>query len=115
MNQDYLTTVEPVDTVMPVVVLVNGSSASASEITSGALQDLDRAVVMGTKTYGKGLVQTVMDLPYNGKMKLTTNKYYIPSGRCIQKINYKQCQWVDRPRSLPTRSSAPSTQLMAAR
>ncbi len=89
MNQDYLTTVEPVDTVMPVVVLVNGNSASASEITSGALQDMDRAVVMGTKTYGKGLVQTVMDLPYNGKMKLTTNKYYIPSGRCIQKINYK--------------------------
>ncbi|MDD5822439.1 MAG: S41 family peptidase, partial [Prevotella sp.] len=83
MNQDYRTTVEPVDTVMPVVVLVNGSSASASEITSGSLQDLDRAVVMGTKTYGKGLVQTVMDLPYNGKMKLTTNKYYIPSGRCI--------------------------------
>ena len=89
MNNDYFTTVEPVDTVMPVVVLVNGSSASASEITSGALQDMDRAVVMGTKTYGKGLVQTVMDLPYNGKMKLTTNKYYIPSGRCIQKINYK--------------------------
>ena len=89
MNHDYFTTVEPVDTLMPVVVLVNGSSASASEITCGALQDLDRAVVMGTKTFGKGLVQTVMDLPYNGQMKLTTNKYYIPSGRCIQKINYK--------------------------
>ena len=89
MNNDYFTTVEPVDTIMPVVVLVNGNSASASEITSGALQDMDRAVVMGTKTYGKGLVQTVMDLPYNGKMKLTTNKYYIPSGRCIQKITYK--------------------------
>ncbi len=88
MNHDYLTTVEPVDTVMPVVVLVNGSSASASEITSGALQDLDRAVIMGTKTYGKGLVQTMIDLPYNAQMKLTTNKYYIPSGRCIQKVTY---------------------------
>lgn len=89
MNHDYLTTVEPVDTVMPVVVLVNGQSASASEITSGALQDLDRAVIMGTKTYGKGLVQTMIDLPYNAQMKLTTNKYYIPSGRCIQKITYR--------------------------
>lgn len=88
MNHDYKTTVEPVDTVMPVVVLVNGSSASASEITSGALQDLDRAVIMGTKTYGKGLVQTMLDLPYNAQMKLTTNKYYIPSGRCIQKVTY---------------------------
>lgn len=88
-NHDYLTTVEPVDTVMPIVVLVNGGSASASEITSGALQDMDRAVVMGTKTYGKGLVQTVINLPYNGQMKLTTNKYYIPSGRCIQKLTYK--------------------------
>lgn len=88
MNHDYLTTVEPVDTVMPVVVLVNGQSASASEITSGALQDLDRAVIMGTKTYGKGLVQTMIDLPYNAQMKLTTNKYYIPSGRCIQKVTY---------------------------
>ena len=89
VNHDYYTQVEPVDTVMPVVVLVNGNSASASEITSGSLQDFDRAVILGTKTFGKGLVQTVMDLPYNGKMKLTTNKYYIPSGRCIQKINYK--------------------------
>lgn len=89
VNRDYKTRVEPVDTLMPIVVLVNGNSASASEITSGALQDFDRAVVMGTKTYGKGLVQTMIDLPYNGQMKLTTNKYYIPSGRCIQKLNYK--------------------------
>lgn len=87
-NHDYKTEVEPVDTVMPVVVLVNGSTASASEITSGSLQDFDRAVVMGTKTYGKGLVQTLMDLPYNAKLKLTTNYYYIPSGRCIQKLKY---------------------------
>ncbi len=88
-NHDYKTTVEPIDTVMPIVVLVNGSSASSSEITSGALQDLDRAVIMGTRTYGKGLVQMTLDLPYNGMLKLTTNKYYIPSGRCIQAINYK--------------------------
>ncbi len=88
-NNEYKTTVEPIDTVMPIVVLVNDNTASASEITAGALQDLDRAVVMGTRTYGKGLVQTTMDLPYNGTMKLTTSKYYIPSGRCIQAINYK--------------------------
>lgn len=88
-NRDYKTMVEPVDTLMPIVVLVNGNSASASEITSGALQDFDRAVVMGTKTYGKGLVQTVVELPYNGQLKFTTNKYYIPSGRCIQRINYR--------------------------
>ena len=89
-NREYKTTVEPVDTVMPIVVLVNGSSASASEITSGSLQDLDRAVIMGTRTYGKGLVQLPnMPLPYNGNLKLTTGKYYIPSGRCIQAINYR--------------------------
>lgn len=88
-NKDYRTTSEPIDTVMPIIVLVNGNTASASEITSGSLQDLDRAVVLGTRTYGKGLVQMPMDLPYNGTMKLTTSKYYIPSGRCIQAINYK--------------------------
>jgi carboxyl-terminal processing protease len=88
-NHEYRTTVEPIDTVMPVVVMVNGETASASEITSGSLQDLDRAVVLGTRTYGKGLVQTPLDLPYNAQMKLTTSKYYIPSGRCIQAINYK--------------------------
>jgi len=89
-NQTYTTTKEPIDTVMPIVVLVNDNTASASEITSGALQDLDRAVVMGTRTYGKGLVQVPnIQLPYNGNLKLTTAKYYIPSGRCIQAINYK--------------------------
>ena len=92
MNHDYKTTAEPIDTVMPIVVLVNGGTASASEITSGALQDFDRAVVMGTRTYGKGLVQMTVDLPYNGNLKLTTNKYYIPSGRCIQAINYKHAR-----------------------
>lgn len=89
-NHDYLTTVEPLDSVMPLVVLVNGGSASSSEIVSGALQDLDRAVILGTRTYGKGLVQMPVDLPYNGLLKLTTNKYYIPSGRCIQAVNYNR-------------------------
>ena len=89
-NSSYNTTVEPIDTVMPIVVLVNEATASASEITSGALQDYDRAVIMGTRTYGKGLVQIPnVSLPYNGKLKLTTAKYYIPSGRCIQALRYK--------------------------
>jgi peptidase, S41 family len=88
-NREYKTTVEPIDTLMPIVVLVNDETASASEITSGSLQDLDRAVILGTRTYGKGLVQAPMELPYNGNLKLTTSKYYIPSGRCIQAINYK--------------------------
>ncbi|MCR4808742.1 MAG: S41 family peptidase [Prevotella sp.] len=89
-NRIYQTRLEPVDTVMPMVVLVNGETASASEITSGALQDLDRAVVIGTRTYGKGLVQVPLDLPYNANVKITTSKYYIPSGRCIQAINYNR-------------------------
>ena len=92
VNKDYKTTVEPIDTLMPIVVLVNGNTASSSEITAGSLQDLDRAVVLGTRTYGKGLVQMPMDLPYNGQMKLTTSKYYIPSGRCIQAINYRHAR-----------------------
>lgn len=92
VNHDYKTTVEPIDTVMPIVVLVNGNTASSSEITSGSLQDLDRAVILGTRTYGKGLAQISLDLPYNGQLKLTTNKYYIPSGRCIQAINYKHAR-----------------------
>ena len=86
----YTTRVEPVDTEMPLVVLVNGETASASEITSGALQDLDRAIILGTRTYGKGLVQIPLDMPYNTNLKVTTSKYYIPSGRCIQAINYKK-------------------------
>ena len=86
----YKTRLEPVDKQMPLVVLVNGETASASEITSGSLQDLDRGVVLGTRTYGKGLVQIPLDMPYNTNLKLTTSKYYIPSGRCIQAINYKR-------------------------
>ena len=86
----YKTRLEPVDTVMPLAVLVNGETASASEITSGSLQDLDRAVIIGTRTYGKGLVQVPLEMPYNTNLKLTTSKYYIPSGRCIQAINYRR-------------------------
>ena len=89
-NKTYETRIEPVDTLMPMVVLVNGETASSSEITSGALQDLDRAIILGTRTYGKGLVQIPIDLPYNTNMKVTTSKYYIPSGRCIQAYNYKR-------------------------
>ena len=91
-NNVYKTTVEPLDTIMPIVVLVSGNTASSSEITSGCLQDYDRAVILGTRTYGKGLVQATMDLPYNGQMKLTTSKYYIPSGRCVQALNYKHAR-----------------------
>ena len=91
-NKEYKTSVEPVDSVMPMVVLVNGNSASASEIMSGSLQDYDRAIILGTRTFGKGLVQTTMDLPYNVQMKLTTAKYYIPSGRCVQALNYKHAK-----------------------
>ena len=89
-SRTYKTRLEPVDTLMPMVVLVNGETASASEITAGALQDLDRAIIVGTRTYGKGLVQVPMELPYNTNVKITTSKYYIPSGRCIQAINYKK-------------------------
>ena len=84
----YKTTAKPVDTEIPLVVLVNGSSASAAEIVTGALQDLDRAVIVGNRSFGKGLVQSTRQVPYNGLLKLTIAKYYIPSGRCIQAIDY---------------------------
>lgn len=86
----YKTRLEPVDTIMPLAVLVNDETASSSEILSGSIQDLDRGIIIGTRTYGKGLVQSPLDMPYNTNLKLTTSKYYIPSGRCIQAINYKR-------------------------
>ena len=88
-NRDYLTAYEPVDTLMPLVVLIDGASASASEIVAGSLQDMDHAVIMGIRSYGKGLVQMVRDVPYDGHLKITTGRYYIPSGRCIQAYDYR--------------------------
>lgn len=87
-NATYKTQGNPIDTDIPLVVLVNSGSASASEIVSGTFQDLDRAVIVGQRTYGKGLVQTTRPLTYNTQLKVTTAKYYIPSGRCIQAIDY---------------------------
>ena len=84
----YKTVSDPIDTEIPMLVLVDGGSASASEIVSGALQDYDRATIAGTRTYGKGLVQSIRPLPYNGQLKVTTAKYYTPSGRCVQAIDY---------------------------
>lgn len=89
-DKSYKTLSEPLDASIPLVVLVDAQSASASEIVSGALQDLDRAVVVGERTFGKGLVQQTRDLYYNSKLKVTVAKYYIPSGRCIQKLDYAQ-------------------------
>jgi len=86
--REYRTTKAPVDTELPLVILVDSGSASASEIVSGALQDLDRAVIMGLRTFGKGLVQGMRPLPYGGQLKVTTAKYYTPSGRCVQAIDY---------------------------
>lgn len=88
-SNTYKTLREPLDLDIPIAVLVNSSTASASEILSGSLQDLDRAVIVGNRTFGKGLVQVPRSLPYGGTMKLTTSKYYIPSGRCVQAIDYK--------------------------
>lgn len=88
LNQQFYTTNEPLDTEIPIVVLVNSNSASASEIVAGCLQDLDRAIIVGERTFGKGLVQNVLPLSYNTRLKVTVSKYYIPSGRCIQKIDY---------------------------
>lgn len=90
MDHAYRTTNEPIDVEIPLAVLVDGGTASAAEILSGSLQDLDRAVVIGNRTYGKGLVQTLRNLPYNSSMKITTAKYYIPSGRCVQAIDYSK-------------------------
>ncbi len=87
-NLKSMTRFQPEDTEIPLAVIIDGSSASASEIVSGSLQDLDRAVVVGQRSYGKGLVQNILPMPYNSQMKVTVSKYYIPSGRCIQAIDY---------------------------
>ena len=86
--REYRTATEPVDVQIPIIVLIDSGSASSSEIVAGALQDMDRAVIKGRRSYGKGLVQSIRPLPYNGQMKITTAKYYTPSGRCVQAIDY---------------------------
>lgn len=88
-SSTYKTLREPLDLEIPITVLVNSGTASSSEILAGSLQDLDRAVIVGNRTFGKGLVQTTRPLPYGGTLKITTSKYYIPSGRCVQAIDYK--------------------------
>lgn len=87
-DRTYYTRTQPLDEIIPIVVLIDTGSASASEIVAGGLQDLDRAVIMGNRSFGKGLVQTTRNLPYGGNIKMTTSKYYIPSGRCIQALDY---------------------------
>ena len=86
--REYRTSTEPVDTLIPLIVMVDSGSASSSEIVSGAIQDLDRGTIMGQRTYGKGLVQSIRPITYNGQLKITTAKYYTPSGRCVQAIDY---------------------------
>jgi len=100
-NKSYKTFMQPLDPEIPIVVLVNGYSASASEIVAGALQDLDRAVIIGERTFGKGLVQNIIPLTYNTQMKVTVAKYYIPSGRCIQAIDYATHDSLGFPRPIP--------------
>ncbi|MDX9848294.1 MAG: S41 family peptidase [Tenuifilaceae bacterium] len=89
-DQEYKTASRPVDSEIPLIILVDRISASASEIVAGALQDLDRAIIVGERTFGKGLVQATRPLPYNSQLKITTAKYYIPSGRCIQAVDFSQ-------------------------
>lgn len=101
VNEEYRTPIEPLDRKMPIVVLTDYGTASAAEITSGALQDMDRAVVVGSRTYGKGLVQQSVSLPYDGALKFTAAKYYIPSGRCIQALDYAHRGENGQPKHLP--------------
>ena len=100
-DKTYKTTQKPIDEKIPLAILINSESASASEIVSGTLQDLDRAVVIGERSFGKGLVQTTRPLPYNGMIKITTSKYYIPSGRSIQAIDYSHRNAAGRPERIP--------------
>jgi len=100
-NREYRTVYDPLDLKIPVVVLIDGGSASASEIVAGSLQDLDRAVIVGETSFGKGLVQRTFDLKYGTKMKLTISKYYTPSGRCVQRLEYFDRNEQDRPADIP--------------
>ncbi len=98
-DRNFPTNMDPLDLEIPLVVMINKNSASASEIVSGVIQDLDRGVILGQRSFGKGLVQNTMDLGYNSRIKLTTSKYYIPSGRCIQGKEYEDGEPVDIPDS----------------
>lgn len=100
-NRDYKTPDNPVNADIPLVVLIDEGSASASEIVSGSLQDLDRAVIVGNTSYGKGLVQRTFDLKYGSKIKLTISKYYTPSGRCVQRLEYYDRESGERPKEIP--------------
>lgn len=114
-DKTYKTLSEPMDIDMPIVVLVDTGSASASEIVTGALQDLDRAVIVGHRTFGKGLVQQTRDLFYNSKLKVTVAKYYIPSGRCIQKVDYAHHDSEGKALIEPIPPSSPSRPLVEGR
>ncbi len=100
-NKDYQTPGEPLDLKIPLAVLVDGGSASASEIVAGSLQDLDRAVIIGGTSYGKGLVQRTFDLKYGSKVKVTISKYYTPSGRCVQRLEYYDKEAGEKPKAIP--------------
>lgn len=100
-NKSYKTLIQPLEPDIPLVILVNGMSASASEIVAGAIQDLDRGVIIGERTFGKGLVQNIIPLSYNTQMKITVAKYYIPSGRCIQSIDYAHRDSLGRTINIP--------------
>ena len=101
VNSEHYTKKEPLDVDIPVAVLVDGSSASSAEIVSGAWQDWDRAVIVGERTYGKGLVQMIREVPYHGSLKVTTSRYYIPSGRCIQAYDYRHLNPDGSAKTLP--------------
>lgn len=101
VNSEHYTKKEPLDVDIPVAVLVDGSTASSAEIVSGAWQDLDRAVIVGERTYGKGLVQMIREVPYHGSLKVTTSRYYIPSGRCIQAYDYRHLNPDGSAKTLP--------------
>lgn len=114
-RQDYFTVNEPVDTLLPLVVMVNSASASSSEIVAGALQDLDRATIVGSRTFGKGLVQSIRDVGYNNTIKITTAKYYTPSGRCVQAIDYSQRNEDGSVGSIPDSLTMPFKTLLKGR
>lgn len=101
VNSEHYTKKEPLDVDIPVAVLVDGSTASSAEIVSGAWQDWDRAVIVGERTYGKGLVQMIREVPYHGSLKVTTSRYYIPSGRCIQAYDYRHLNPDGSAKTLP--------------